>query len=80
MTDSTAPMSVVVESSLVPVPVVLVTVTVGKSVYAIPPSCTNIFCIEPDSVGYLISKGLKQKIEANARALNFLPKQAQLPV
>ena len=36
--------------------------------------------IEPDSVGYLISKGLKQKIEANARALNFLPKQAQLPV
>ncbi len=36
--------------------------------------------IEPDSVGYLISKGLKEKIEANARALNFLPKQAQLPV
>ena len=36
--------------------------------------------IEPDTVGYLISKGLKQKIEANARDLNFLPKQAQLPV
>ena len=36
--------------------------------------------IEPDTVGYLISKGLKEKIEANARALNFLPKQAQLPV
>ena len=36
--------------------------------------------IDPDSVGYLISKGLKEKIEANARALNFLPKQAQLPV
>ena len=36
--------------------------------------------IEPDAVGYLISKGLKQKIEANARDLNFLPKQAQLPV
>ena len=36
--------------------------------------------IEPDSVGYLISKGLKEKIEANARELNFLPKQAQLPV
>ena len=36
--------------------------------------------IEPDTVGYLISKGLKQKIEANARNLNFLPKQAQLPV
>ena len=36
--------------------------------------------IEPDTVGKLISKGLKQKIEANARELNFLPKQAQLPV
>ena len=36
--------------------------------------------IEPDAGGYLISKGLKQKIEANARDLNFLPKQAQLPV
>ena len=36
--------------------------------------------IEPDTVGSLISKGLKQKIEANARALNFLPKQAQLPI
>jgi len=36
--------------------------------------------IEPDSVGSLISKSLKEKIEANARDLNFLPKQAQLPV
>ena len=36
--------------------------------------------IEPDSVGSLISKGLKEKIEANARELNFLPKQAQLPL
>ena len=36
--------------------------------------------IEPDTVGYLIQKGLKEKIEANARDLNFLPKQAQLPV
>ena len=36
--------------------------------------------IEPDTVGYLIHKGLKEKIEANARDLNFLPKQAQLPV
>ena len=49
MTDSAAPMSVVVASNLVPVPVVLVTVTVGKSVYAAPPSFTNTFCIEPDS-------------------------------
>ena len=36
--------------------------------------------LEPDSVGSLISKGLKQKIEADARDLNFLPKQAQLPL
>jgi len=36
--------------------------------------------IEPDSVGSLISKGLKEKIEANARELNFLPKRAQLPI
>ncbi len=36
--------------------------------------------IEPDTVSSLISKGLKEKIEANARDLNFLPRQAQLPV
>jgi len=36
--------------------------------------------IEPDSVKPLITKGLKGKIEANARELNFLPRQAQLPV
>ena len=36
--------------------------------------------IEPESVGPLISKGLKEKTEANARDLNFLPKQAQLPI
>ena len=36
--------------------------------------------IEPESVSSLISKGLKEKIEANARDLNFLPKQAQLPI
>ena len=36
--------------------------------------------IEPDTIGSLISKGLKEKIEANARELNFLPRQAQLPV
>jgi len=36
--------------------------------------------IEPDSVKGLISKPLKQKLEANARELNFLPRQAQLPV
>ena len=30
--------------------------------------------LEPDSVGRLITKGLKEKIEANARELNFLEK------
>ena len=36
--------------------------------------------LDPDTVGNLISKSLKEKIEANARDLNFLPRQAQLPV
>ena len=36
--------------------------------------------VEPDGLGTLISKGLKEKIEANARELNFLPRQAQLPI
>ena len=36
--------------------------------------------LEPESVSSLISKGLKEKIEANARDLNFLPRQAQLPI
>ena len=36
--------------------------------------------IEPESITSLISKGLKEKIEANARDLNFLPKQPQLPI
>ena len=36
--------------------------------------------LEPDTVGRLITKGLKEKIEANARELNFLEKTAQLPI
>ena len=36
--------------------------------------------IEPEKVSSLITKGLKEKIEANARELNFLPKRAKLPV
>ena len=36
--------------------------------------------IEPDTIKRLISKSLKEKIEANARELNFLPKHAQLPI
>ena len=37
-------------------------------------------CIEPDKVSSLITKALKEKIENNARELNFLPKTAQLPI
>ena len=36
--------------------------------------------IEPDSVTRLITKSLKDKIEANARDLNFIPRQAKLPI
>ena len=36
--------------------------------------------LEPDSLKPLISKALKEKIEANARELNFLPRQAKLPI
>ena len=36
--------------------------------------------LEPESVGRLVSKGLKDKIEANARDLNYFPKRAKLPI
>jgi len=37
--------------------------------------------LEPESVAQLLTKGLKEKIEANARDLNFLvEKSAQLPI
>ena len=36
--------------------------------------------LEPDSLKPLISKALKEKIEADARELNFLPRQAKLPI
>jgi hypothetical protein len=36
--------------------------------------------MEPDTIGPLISKPLKEKIEADARKLNFLPRVATLPV
>jgi len=36
--------------------------------------------IEPDMVAPLISKPLKEKIEADARELNFLPRVATLPI
>ena len=36
--------------------------------------------VEPDSITGLIQKPLRDKIEANARDLNFLPKMGKLPV
>ena len=36
--------------------------------------------IEPDKVSSLITKAIKEKIEKNAREINFLPKTAQLPI
>ena len=36
--------------------------------------------MEPDTIGPLISKPLKEKIEAEARKLNFLPRVATLPI
>ena len=36
--------------------------------------------VEPESVTRLISKSLKDKIEANARDLNYFPKRAKLPI
>ena len=36
--------------------------------------------LELEGISPLISKALKQKIEANARELNFLPRQAKSPI
>ena len=36
--------------------------------------------MEPDTIGPLISKPLKEKLEADARELNFLPRVATLPI
>ena len=36
--------------------------------------------LELEGISPLISKALKQKIEADARELNFLPRQAKLPL
>ena len=36
--------------------------------------------LELEGISPLISKALKQKIEADARELNFLPRQAKLPI
>ena len=36
--------------------------------------------IEPETVAFLISKPLKEKIEVDAMKLNLLPKVSQLPL
>jgi len=36
--------------------------------------------LELEGINSLISKALKEKIEADARELNFLPRQAKLPI
>ena len=36
--------------------------------------------MEPDAIVPLISKPLKEKVEADARELNFLPRVATLPI
>lgn len=36
--------------------------------------------VEPQDIAHLINKSLKDKIENNARELNYLPKQATLDV
>jgi len=36
--------------------------------------------MEPDSIAPLVSKPLKEKLEADARQLNFLPRVATLPI
>ena len=36
--------------------------------------------LEIEGISPLISKALREKIEADARELNFLPRQAKLPI
>jgi len=36
--------------------------------------------IEPVTTAKLLTKNLKEKVEANARDLNYLPKSAKLPM
>ena len=36
--------------------------------------------MEPDTIAPLISKPLKEKLEADAREVNFLPRVATLPI
>jgi hypothetical protein len=44
----------------------------------------SIYCdkmgIEPVTTAKLLTKSLKEKVEANARELNYLPKRAKLPL
>ena len=49
-----------------------------------PLEAISIYCeqmgIEPVTTAKLLTKSLKEKVEANARDLNYLPKSAKLPV
>jgi (2Fe-2S) ferredoxin len=36
--------------------------------------------VEPESIGRLVNKSLKQKIQVEAELLHFLPKSSTLPV
>ena len=36
--------------------------------------------IEPEQIKPLVTKSLKEKLEVNAREINFLPKVATLPI
>ena len=36
--------------------------------------------IEPDSINKWIDRSLKEKLQADAEALNYLPKTSQLPL
>jgi len=36
--------------------------------------------MEPEAIKPLVSKPLKEKLEADARRLNYLPKISQLPI
>jgi len=44
----------------------------------------SLYCeqlgIEPVTTAKLLTKNLKEKVEANARDLNYLPKSAKLPM
>ena len=71
------------------VPSESVTEALNREKIAFDKRCTHleavsIYCekigIEPVTTAKLLTKSLKEKIEANARDLNYLPKAAKLPM